>query len=115
MRSRAQTSEQAACSVTRERAKTDVGTQAVVPALSVMHSLVTLKFLCPATKGEIEYHLKADARVLVDRWRKNLQCKCPYCKSLHNFSFRAGYVEGAIAHIGGAELDTKSLARFISR
>ena len=24
-------------------------------------------------------------------------------------------VEGAIAHIGGAELDTKSLARFISR
>jgi hypothetical protein len=71
-----------------------------------MRPFVTLKFLCPATQEKIEYRLKADARVLVERWRKNLRCRCPYCKSLHSFSFRAGYVEGAIAHIGGTDSDT---------
>ena len=79
-----------------------------------MHSFVTLKFLCPTTKGEIEYQVKADARILVERWRKIVRCKCPYCKSSHNFSFRAGYVDGAIAHIGLTDLDTKVPGRSVS-
>ncbi len=65
-----------------------------------MRSLVTLKFRCPSTKRELQYHLQADARTLVKRWSKNLRCRCPYCKSLHSFSFRMGYVEGMIAQVG---------------
>jgi hypothetical protein len=65
-----------------------------------MRSLVTLRFLCPTTQGELSYSLKADASTLVKRWPKVLKCRCPYCKTLHNFSFRQGYVDGMIAQIG---------------
>jgi hypothetical protein len=76
-----------------------------------MHSLVTLKFLCPSTQRELRYRLHADARTLVKRWPKTLRCRCPYCKSLHSFSFRAGYVDGMIAHVGQAA----HAAQFLSR
>ena len=79
-----------------------------------MRSFVTLKFLCPTTKGEIEYQVKADARILVERWRKSVRCKCPYCKSSHNFAFRAGYVDGAIAHIGLTDINMQAPDRFVS-
>jgi hypothetical protein len=84
-------------------------------ALSGMRSLVTLKFLCPSTKRELQYHLQADARILVKRWSKNLKCRCPYCKSLHSFAFRAGYVDGIVAHVGQAADGMGSVAQFHSR
>jgi hypothetical protein len=80
-----------------------------------MRSLVTLKFLCPSTKQELQYHLQADARTLVKRWSKNLRCRCPYCKSLHSFPFRAGYVDGMIAHVGHSADGVGSYAQFLSR
>jgi hypothetical protein len=83
-------------------------------ALSGMRSLITLKFLCPSTKRELRYHLQADARTLVKRWPKILRCRCPYCKSLHSFSFRAGYVDGMIAHVGQTAEGMGSVAPFLS-
>jgi hypothetical protein len=80
-----------------------------------MRSLVTLKFLCPSTKRELQYHLQADARTLVKRWSKNLRCQCPYCKSLHSFSFRTGYVDGMIAHVGHTADGAGSFAQFLAR
>ena len=79
-----------------------------------MHSLVTLKFLCPVTKRELQYRLQADAQTLVKRWSKNLKCRCPYCKALHSFSFRAGYVDGMIAHVGRTGEPSESLTHFIA-
>jgi hypothetical protein len=73
-----------------------------------MRSLVTLTFVCPSTKHELEYRLAADAHTLVKRWSKNLKCRCPYCKSVHSFAFRTGYVNGMIAHIGQTERQSPS-------
>ena len=67
-----------------------------------MRSLVTLTFVCP-TNHALEYRLEADARTLVKRWSKNLRCRCPYCKSVHSFAFRTGYVNGMISHVGQTE------------
>ena len=80
-----------------------------------MRSVVTLKFQCPRTKGELEYRLQADAKVLVARWSKNLRCKCPYCKSLHRFQFREGYVDGVIAQFGRADAGARAFTEFIAR
>lgn len=70
-----------------------------------MRSAVTLTFICPATKHNLEYRVAVDARTLVKSWSKTLRCRCPYCKSVHSFSFRTGYVDGMIAHIGQIEGD----------
>jgi hypothetical protein len=75
-----------------------------------MRSLVTLRFVCPITKQELQYRLKADAHTLVRRWSKTLRCRCPYCKDSHRFSFRAGYVEGMIAHVGRTPENLASVA-----
>jgi hypothetical protein len=80
-----------------------------------MRSLVTLRFLCPTTKQELHYRLQADAPTLVKRWSKSLRCRCPYCKDLHSFSFRAGYVDGMIAHVGRATEPTESLTHFVAQ
>jgi hypothetical protein len=80
-----------------------------------MRSLVTLKFVCPTTKQELRYRLQADAQTLVKRWAKTLRCHCPYCKDVHSFSFRAGYVDGMIAHVGLLAEPTQSLTRFLAR
>jgi hypothetical protein len=80
-----------------------------------MRSVVTLRFVCPATKQELQYRLQADAETLVQRWGKNLKCRCPYCKQLHSFSFRAGYVDGVIAHIGNAAEPRQLANRLIGR
>src|SRR5207248_11097211 len=85
------------------------------PRSHVMRSLVTLKFLCPSTNRELQYQLQADAQTLVKRWSKNLKCRCPYCKSLHSFSFRTGYVDGMIAHVGQTAEVTESLTHFLDR
>jgi len=82
---------------------------------SGMRSLVTLRFLCPTTKRELQYRLQADAQTLVKRWSRNLKCRCPYCKALHSFSFRAGYVDGMIAHVGRTAEATESLTQFLVR
>jgi hypothetical protein len=79
-----------------------------------MRSLVTLKFICPATKQELQYRLHADAQTLVQRWSKNLRCRCPYCKAVHSFPFRAGYVDGMIAHVGRVAEPTESLTHFLA-
>jgi hypothetical protein len=73
---------------------------AAFTGLSSMRSLVTLRFLCPSTHHELRYQLQADAQTLVKRWSKTLKCRCPYCHCLHRFPFRAGYVDGMIAHVG---------------
>jgi hypothetical protein len=80
-----------------------------------MRSLVTLKFLCPTTKQELQFRLQADAQTLVKRWSKNLRCRCPYCKAVHSFPFRAGYVDGMIAHVGRAAEPTDTLTHFLAR
>jgi hypothetical protein len=68
-----------------------------------MRSLVTLTFVCPTTKHELEYKIEVDAHILVKRWSKSLKCRCPHCKAVHSFSFRTGYVDGMISHIGRIE------------
>jgi hypothetical protein len=78
-----------------------------------MRSLVTLTFVCPATRQELEYRVEVDAHTLVKRWSKNLKCRCPYCKSVHSFAFRAGYVDGMMAHVGQIERDPA--ASFLGR
>jgi hypothetical protein len=80
-----------------------------------MPSLVTLRFVCPATKGELEYQLEADAKTLVERWSNILRSNCPYCKSLHKFSFREGYVDGMISQFGQSALATRSYTQFLAR
>jgi hypothetical protein len=70
-----------------------------------MRSLATLIFVCPCTRQELEYTVEVDARALVKRWSKNLKCRCPYCKSVHSFAFRTGYVDGIISHVGQAQGD----------
>jgi hypothetical protein len=80
-----------------------------------MRSLVTLKFVCPVTKRELQYRLQADAQTLVKRWTKNLKCRCPHCSGVHNFSFRAGYVDGMIGHVGLLAEPTQSLTRFLTQ
>ena len=78
-----------------------------------MRSLVTLTFVCPSTKHELEYKIAADARTLVKRWTKTLKCRCPYCQCVHSFAFRTGYVDGMISHIGRSE--TEALSSLLSR
>ena len=73
-----------------------------------MRSHVTLKFVCPSTRHELEYKVEADARTLIKRWSKNLKCRCPYCKSVHSFAFRTGYVDGMISHVGQIEREASS-------
>jgi hypothetical protein len=80
-----------------------------------MRSHVTLKFLCPSTKGELEYHVQADARTLMRRWSKTLNCRCPYCKCSHSFSFRAGYVDGMIAHVGRSAAGKGAMSELLAR
>ena len=77
-------------------------------ALVGMRSLVTLTFVCPSTKLELEYRLEADARTLVKRWSKNLKCRCPHCNSVHSFAFRTGYVNGMISQVGQTEREPLS-------
>lgn len=91
------------------------GTVGALTRLLGMRSLVTLKFSCPATKRELQYRLQADAQTLVKRWTKNLKCRCPYCNALHSFPFRAGYVDGMIAHVGLLAEPTESLTRLLAR
>jgi hypothetical protein len=91
------------------------GTACAQTRLLGMRSLVTLKFVCPATKQELRYRLQADAHTLVRRWAKSLKCRCPYCNGLHSFSFRTGYVDGMIAHVGLLAEPTQSLTRFLAR
>jgi hypothetical protein len=80
-----------------------------------MPSLVTLRFVCPTTRGELEYQLEADAKTLVDRWPKTFRGRCPYCKSLHKFSFREGYVDGMISQFGQSAVSAKSYTQFVER
>lgn len=78
-------------------------------------SLVTLRFVCPATKGGLEYQLEADAKTLIERWPKTLRSRCPYCKSLHKFSFRDGYVDGMISQFGQSAVTTRSHTQLLAR
>lgn len=80
-----------------------------------MRSLVTLRFVCPSTQQELRYKLQADARTLVKRWPKMMKCRCPYCKALHNFPFRQGYVDGMIAHVGQEAERAASSLQSLSR
>jgi hypothetical protein len=75
-----------------------------------MRSLVTLRFVCPTTRKELQYKVQADAHTLVKRWSKQLRCRCPHCKSLHSFAFREGYVDGMIAHVGDVTGAVRSFA-----
>ncbi len=80
-----------------------------------MRSLITLRFVCPSTQQELRYKLQADARTLVKRWPKTMKCRCPYCRALHSFSFRQGYVDGMIAHVGQEPGRGGSCAKHVSR
>jgi hypothetical protein len=80
-----------------------------------MPSLVTLRFVCPTTKGELEYQLEADAKVLIERWPKIVRSRCPHCKSLHRFSFRDGYVDGMISQFGQPTITTRPHIQFLAR
>ena len=79
-----------------------------------MRSVVTLRFICPSTQGDLEYRLRADAKTLIERWSKNIRCKCPYCEGVHDFSFRAGYVDGALSQVAPAAA-TPGLAQLLAR
>lgn len=59
--------------------------------------LTNLVFTCVSTGKPVEYEVPGDVGTLRELWARELNLTCPHCGEVHRFSFRAAFIEGALA------------------
>ncbi len=73
----------------------------VLPAVANEPS-VLLEFRCPQASKPIHVAVSGNPHLVKDNWRREIRVRCPYCRAVHWFPYRQGYIEAAISQLNKA-------------
>ena len=63
---------------------------------------VLLEFKCPQARMPVHVEVPGHTEAVKSNWPREIRVRCPHCRTVHWFSYRAGYIEAAISQLNKA-------------